>query len=766
MRALATASRRSAPLHAALLLVGALVLGCGDDESDGASTSSTAGAGGAATECPPGQTPQADATCLPAGRQPSGCSAGELSIDGGCRAAGIPADACANGFEPDAGGCRALLPETMCPPGRMAIPGETRCREVAPCGDGTWGDIPVDAATEHVDAGYSGADGDGTAQKPWTQIQQAVDAAQAGDVIAVAAGSYTEDVAIEGKQVTLWGRCPSLVEISGSVAAAAAMVISSGSDGTTIRGVSIRGATGGLAASGVLDISIEEAVIHDTGGLGIYVDDYLGASRLSMRGVLVDRATDLGVAILSAEAIIEDSVVRDTLPSTAGTAGRGIDAEQLLGSTRYSSVVVRRSVVEDNGDIGIYASDTQLVVEGSVVRDTRPDDGAAVGGRGINVEEAIGGAATLELRGSVIDGNHDVGVFVGGSHAQIETTVVRGTRPRAEDAKSGRGLSIAERLDGAPSSVVVRSSVFEDNHNGGIFAAASELTVEGSIVRRTLPEAASGARGYGIDAQDGFIVVEPSRLIVTGSLIEANSSAAIRISGSEGEIEGCLLRDTQPETDGGFGRGLLVQSGVDTGAASTVTVRASVIARSHEVGLGVLGSDVTVEGSIISETLPRASDGKLGNGVQVQPDEATLTPGRVVLRHCVIDKNRYVGVFVAAARAVLEHTLVRDTEPRTSDGSFGDGVAAVSISGFEAASAAIVDSRIERSARVGVASFGGAVDLAGTVLECNGIDLAAEHNGDFSPELADGENNRCGCEAETRECRVISSMLAPPEPLD
>ena len=44
MRPPATACRWSAaPPHAALLLAGALVLGCGDDETDGASTSSTAG---------------------------------------------------------------------------------------------------------------------------------------------------------------------------------------------------------------------------------------------------------------------------------------------------------------------------------------------------------------------------------------------------------------------------------------------------------------------------------------------------------------------------------------------------------------------------------------------------------------------------------------------------------------------------------------------------------------------------------------------------
>ena len=31
----------------------------------------------------------------------------------------------------------------------MAIPGEPSCHEVAPCGTGTWGDIPVAGDTEH-----------------------------------------------------------------------------------------------------------------------------------------------------------------------------------------------------------------------------------------------------------------------------------------------------------------------------------------------------------------------------------------------------------------------------------------------------------------------------------------------------------------------------------------------------------------------------------------------------------------------------------------
>ena len=51
---------------------------------------------------------------------------------------------------------------------------------------------------------------------PYPTIQQAVDAASAGTIVAIAAGTYVEDVAIDGTPVALWGRCPELVEIVGS----------------------------------------------------------------------------------------------------------------------------------------------------------------------------------------------------------------------------------------------------------------------------------------------------------------------------------------------------------------------------------------------------------------------------------------------------------------------------------------------------------------------------------------------------------------------
>ena len=60
-------------------------------------------------------------------------------------------------------------------------------------------------------------------------------AAAAGATIAVAAGSYAEDVVIQGKSVRLFGRCPALVEVTGAgVELAAIQVFDQAPDGTAI----------------------------------------------------------------------------------------------------------------------------------------------------------------------------------------------------------------------------------------------------------------------------------------------------------------------------------------------------------------------------------------------------------------------------------------------------------------------------------------------------------------------------------------------------
>src|SRR5262245_51940869 len=82
----------------------------------------------------------ADAVSPPSPASP-GCVAGQTKADDGtCLDAGVPASECGAGFRSDdAGGCSPVLPNGPCPQGQMAVPGETQCRDVAPCEPGTWG---------------------------------------------------------------------------------------------------------------------------------------------------------------------------------------------------------------------------------------------------------------------------------------------------------------------------------------------------------------------------------------------------------------------------------------------------------------------------------------------------------------------------------------------------------------------------------------------------------------------------------------------------
>src|SRR5262249_50701377 len=141
-----------------------------------------------------------------------------------CVKAGVDPTACAPGFEWDAGGCAPVLPPAPCAAGMMALAGETACRPVATCAGGTWGDIPVGADTQYVDGSYAGGDSDGSAPKPWTTIAEGLIAASDGAIIAVAAGTYPEDLTIE-HPVRVWGRCPSMVSVEGRDSAAAAFLV-------------------------------------------------------------------------------------------------------------------------------------------------------------------------------------------------------------------------------------------------------------------------------------------------------------------------------------------------------------------------------------------------------------------------------------------------------------------------------------------------------------------------------------------------------------
>ena len=189
--------------------------------------------------------------------------------DGACIRPGIPENGCGGGVEHDgAYGCVPVLRAGSCPPGQLAVPGEESCRGVMECADGTWGSLPIDADTVHVDASDTAADADGMVDRPWPTVAQAIAKAPTGGLVAVAAGQYPASLTIAGAPLRLWGVCPGRVSLVGTDDGAT-LTIGAGADGTEVGGLALTGPGRGLLLGGAANVVVDRVRIHDNLDRGI-----------------------------------------------------------------------------------------------------------------------------------------------------------------------------------------------------------------------------------------------------------------------------------------------------------------------------------------------------------------------------------------------------------------------------------------------------------------------------------------------------------------
>jgi len=555
------------------------------------------------------------------GGAPAHCLAPELELpDGSCIRPGVPLDGCAEGFtHDDEYGCEPILPAEDCPPGLMAVPGDTECRPVMPCAPGRWGDIPGDATTQYVDGSYTGGGSTGSADQPRTTIQDAVDAALPGAIIAIAAGSYHEDVVISGKPVRLWGVCPEKVEVAGVGVELAAVQVLVAAQGTEVHGVAITGPKFGLGMSGSEHVTADRVWVHDTGSLGVDLQHDLGPTSLALTGSLVEDSHDFGIFVSGSEATVQNTVVRRTAPRQSDQQlGRGIDIEgcrPLDGCNLFvaAAATITGSLVEDSHDLGLFVSGSEVTVQSSVIRRTAPRQSDQAGGRGINIQECSPAQgcdpfvpATATLTGVLVEDSHELGLFVSGSKIVVDGSVVRRTEPQESDQQFGRGVSIegcrpAQGCDAfVPATVTLAGSLVEDSHELGLFVSGATATVEGTVVRRTVPRQSDQMAGSGVVIQgcmpvDGCDPFVSATATVTGSLVEDSYDMGLFIADAEAAVTGCTIRRTRARpSDGWFGDGIGV---IGKGGPATATITGTLIEDSARAVLSSFGADVTIGSS-------------------------------------------------------------------------------------------------------------------------------------------------------------------------
>ena len=366
-----------------------------------------------------------------------------------------------------------------------------------------------------------------------------------------------------------------------------------------------------------------------------------------------------------------------------------------------------------------YGSDAVVWFEGA--------DGAVVRDVTLGPSPAAGvmlhsGHVTLE--GVQIAAATKYGVIAGGSGSDITLlrTVIAGTL--AQSGSLGRAVDVEQ----GAAAHLVQSALFENRDISVAVLEDSSVSLEDSVVLGTFPEDETQSFGFGLFAQGGT-------LTVTDSAIVGNRSAGVRaLKAATLVLDRSLVTGTLPRASSGdFGHGVEVSDG------ASAAITSSAIIGNVRVGVAIVGAgtQASLDGSYVADTLPRPGDNQLGVGVGVE-----LGPV-VTMTNMVLANNHDVGLFVQGSRVDVSSTLIEGTLPQVSDGLFGRGVDA------EASQLTLTGSVVRSSHDVGVFALG-----AGTTVVADSLVLST------LPKQADGENGAGAVCADGAQLTMMRTLVS------
>jgi len=678
----------------------------------------------------------------------SSCAPGEREVAGACQAAGVPADGCGHGFGWSDGGCVPILPATDCAAGTMALPAETSCREVAPCATGTWGGIPTEVGTVYVDASYPGI-GDGSATMPFVTIQEGIDAAADGAIVAVAAGVYVEALQI-AKPMRLWGKCPAEVAIEGPEGMDA-VTVSTG--GVELHDIAVTGGEVGVRNDDG-DVVADRVWIHDNAAQGAIS---AGANAtFELRDSLVEKTVIHGL-LTDADLTVARSVVRDVAPDAAGDLGVLVATGP--GSwTSQPTLDIHGSLIERGSTAGVSVIGYQAEITDTLIRSIAPANGA-FGHAALAVPYGAFVPA-LSLRGVVAEDLVRVGVIALVSDVVVERSTIRRVAGSLDQFGIPIGTTAYGPLPGVKGTLRVSDSLLSDGSYAGLSAAATDVDLVGVWVRDIAPSM-TGTDGVGIEILPLDPAVRPVATIL-GSRVDRTARFGVGIMGSDADIELTAVRDVAAESTGVLGRGFSFEPDLISGQRADVRVRHSLVERVTEVGVAVIGADVLMESVEVRDVQPRPLDGQAGRGAIVQQAIGTSLPATATFRRCLFAELHEVGISAGAATVTIEASIVRDIAPRPVDGKLGDAISGFYLPDHDPTLMFVDRAVVAGAARAGISIFGASLELRGSWLDCNLIHLNVEPFQGRESAITDAGDNHCGCAEETVDCKSLSATLEPP----
>ena len=284
--------------------------------------------------------------------------------------------------------------------------------------------------------------------------------------------------------------------------------------------------------------------------------------------------------------------------------------------------------------------------------------------------------SSLTLRYSLVAVSRGVGIGVSSAKATLEGSVVRDTRGQALDQRYGTGVqAVVSSGQTRSSDVVLRSSLVAGNRGLGIYLGSSKAMLDQSVVRDTRERATDSGGGTGILASFQTGQAQGAELVLLKSLVAGNRSEGIAVLSSKITMEHSVVRDTLEQTsDKRFGTGITASVKSSQSVASDVTLRDSLIIGNRNAGVVVLSSRATVERTVVRDTRERDLDRRAGLGFYISTDPQQDQGSELVLHNSLVAGNREVGILINSSKATVERTVVRDTRERISDKAAGTGI--------------------------------------------------------------------------------------------
>ncbi|MDP6935550.1 MAG: right-handed parallel beta-helix repeat-containing protein, partial [Myxococcota bacterium] len=338
-----------------------------------------------------------------------------------------------------------------------------------------------------------------------------------------------------------------------------------------------------------------------------------------------------------------------------------VEANRYTGiSSAYGTLSATDCIVESNVRIGIHLSKATADLESVQVIDTQPD----------------------------ADGEWGVGIHIDDQSVVTATGCLVQGDPNHGEA----GINLQEE-----STLVATECIVRENHEVGLQLHNGIATLQGVEVLDTQTDA-DGEWGRGIHLQDGSTLTATDCLVqgnldvgvfmldstatLDDCIVQDNQTAGIHLSSSTATLEGVQVLDTQPDTDGQFGRGITVQQ------ASTLVATSCLVQGNHETGVYVSGATSTLEGVQVLGT-HRVTESTVAFGLVSQAeavvDATNLEVGDtdgpalyvaiealVNCTGCTLTDNAFAGALVQAGGALLmDDSLVEGT---VSDSNAGAGL--------------------------------------------------------------------------------------------